>query len=142
MSQSGQSCPFWDNREKGVKVRRGRAAFGTVFRRRELPEKDPLAKSKKLSYIILRQACPEQSRRAQHERIFKQVQILTDSLAPVGGYDSNGERASGPCPLQDDQRYQASLVESNYELGRLEGREEGKLEVAGISVELLRNNSH
>ena len=29
---------------------------------------------------------------------------------------------------QDDLRYQASLVESNYGLGRLEGKEEGRLE--------------
>ena len=57
---------------------------------------------------------------------------------------------------QDDLRYQASLVESNYGLGLREGREEGKLEVAkrlvkkgmsveeaaavaGISVELLKH---
>ena len=42
---------------------------------------------------------------------------------------------------QDDLRYQASLIESNYGLGRLEGKEEGKIEVArrliekGMSVE-------
>ncbi len=42
---------------------------------------------------------------------------------------------------QDDLRYQASLVESNYGLGLREGREEGKLEVAqrlvnkGMSIE-------
>ena len=42
---------------------------------------------------------------------------------------------------QDDLRYQASLIESNYGLGKLEGREEGKLEVArklldkGMTVE-------
>ena len=64
---------------------------------------------------------------------------------------------------QDDLRYQASLLESNYGLGRLEGREEGKeegreegklvvarrliargmtveeaAEIAGVSVEVLR----
>ena len=72
---------------------------------------------------------------------------------------------------QDDLRYQASLVESNYGLGRLEGREEGReegmqagmqagklevarrllrkgmspeeaAEVAGISVESLRSSSN
>ena len=42
---------------------------------------------------------------------------------------------------QDDLRYQASLIESNYGLGRLEGREEAKIEVGcrlvdkGMSVE-------
>ena len=70
---------------------------------------------------------------------------------------------------QDDLRYQASLIESNYGLGRLEGREEGMqvgmqagirvgtlavarrliekgmnpeeaAEVAGIDVALLRSN--
>ena len=66
---------------------------------------------------------------------------------------------------QDDLRYQASLLESNYGLGRLEGREEGKeegreegklvvarrliargmtveeaAEIAGVSVEVLREN--
>jgi hypothetical protein len=61
---------------------------------------------------------------------------------------------------QDDLRYEASLVESNYGLGRMEGKEEGRIEgklevanrlvekgmsaeeaaaVAGIPVELLRN---
>ena len=64
---------------------------------------------------------------------------------------------------QDDLRYQASLLESNYGLGRLEGREEGKeegreegklvvarrliargmtveeaAEIAGVNVEVLR----
>jgi predicted transposase/invertase (TIGR01784 family) len=66
---------------------------------------------------------------------------------------------------QDDLRYQASLIESNYGLGRLEGREEGKqegkqegkievarrliekgmtleeaAEVAGVPVEVLRSD--
>ena len=40
---------------------------------------------------------------------------------------------------QDDLRYEASLIESNYGLGRMEGNEEGrmegKLEVAGRLVE-------
>ena len=61
---------------------------------------------------------------------------------------------------QDDLRHQASLIESNYGLGRLEGREEGReegkvevarrllakgmtveeaAEVAGVSVEVLRS---
>ena len=60
---------------------------------------------------------------------------------------------------QDDLRYQASLIESNYGLGRLEGREEGReegkvevalrlvakgmnveeaAEIAGINVDVLR----
>lgn len=59
---------------------------------------------------------------------------------------------------QDDLRYQASLVESNYGLGRIEGREEGKIEIAGkliakgmsieeaaeisgVSLEVLRGSS-
>jgi predicted transposase/invertase (TIGR01784 family) len=75
---------------------------------------------------------------------------------------------------QDDLRHQASLIESNYGLGRLEGREEGReegkvegreegreegkvevarrllakgmtveeaAEVAGVSVEVLRNGN-
>ncbi len=57
---------------------------------------------------------------------------------------------------QDNLRYEASLVESNYGLGHIEGKEEGKLEVAeklvargmsaeeaaaiaGIDVQLLRH---
>jgi len=61
---------------------------------------------------------------------------------------------------QDDLRYEASLVESNYGLGRMEGKEEGRIEgklevanrlvekgmsaeeaaaVAGIDAELLRH---
>ena len=36
---------------------------------------------------------------------------------------------------QDDLRYEASLIESNYGLGRMEGKEEGKLEVAKRLVE-------
>ena len=67
------------------------------------------------------------------------------------------ERLAYAC-YQDDLRYQASLIESNYGLGRLEGREEGReegklevarrlisigmpveeaAEVAGVSVDLL-----
>ena len=36
---------------------------------------------------------------------------------------------------QDDLRYEASLIESNYGLGRMEGKEEGKLEIAKRLVE-------